>query len=132
MRNDLGVGFGREGVAFRAKLLLKSEIVLNDSVVNDYDFPSAIAMRMSILFAWSPVSGPACVPDAVGSFKGLVADNLFEIPELAFRAANLKTISVPSYSYAGRVVTAVLKFAQSFDDDGNYLLLADVTDDSAH
>ena len=87
--DDFGVGFGRELVAFVDQLLLQADIVFDDAVVDDDDLAGAIAMGMSVFFRGAAVRGPARVADAVGAVERLQADDLFQIAQLAFGAANL-------------------------------------------
>ena len=65
--DDLGVGFGGEGVALGEELVLEDEVVFDDTVVHDNERAGAVAVWVGILFGGSPVGGPASVTDAVGA-----------------------------------------------------------------
>ena len=76
------------------QLLLQCEVVLDDAVVDYDNVAAAIAMRMRILFAGTAVRGPTGVANAIGAIERLVADDFFEVAQLAFGAANLQPFSV--------------------------------------
>ncbi len=132
MSDDFGVGLGRELVAFGDQLLLQRDIVLDDAVVDDDDLAGAVAMGMSVLFRGTPMRRPAGVADAVGAVERLQADDLFQVAQLAFGAANLQASAIAGDRDAGRVVAAILQPPQAIDDDRHYPLLANVTNNSAH
>src|SRR5690242_3826655 len=92
--DDLCVGFGGEAVALFDEPPLQRNIVLDNSVVHYNYTPAAIAMRMGILFGGASVGCPTRVADAVSSIERLQADNFFQIPQLAFSAADLKSFPV--------------------------------------
>ena len=96
MRDDFGIGFGGELVAFFDQLLLQAEIVLDDSVVHDDDLAGAVAVRMGVLFGGTPVRGPAGVADAVGAIERLQANHFFQIAQLALGAADLQPVPLPA------------------------------------
>ncbi len=98
----------------------------------DDDFAAAVAMRMSVFFRGTPVRGPAGVADAIAAVQRFEADGFFQVAQLAFRTAHLQLVPVAGNGDSGRVVAAVLQTTQTFNDDGNDFLLADVTDDATH
>ena len=69
--------------------------------MNNHDFAGAVAVRVGVLFGGASVSGPAGVADAVSSVEGLEADDVFEIAELALRAADLQAFAIASDGDAG-------------------------------
>src|SRR4029077_16830206 len=89
-------------------------------------------MRVGVFFGRSSVSSPAGVTDAVGAFDWRLREDLFEVAELAGGAANLELAFFCDYRDAGGVIAAILEFAESLNDDGDNLLRAYVSDDSAH
>ena len=94
VRDDFGVGFGGEFVAFGGQLLLEREIVLDNAVVHHHDFSGAVAVGMGVFFGGTAVGGPAGVSDAVGAVERLEADDFFQIAQLAFGAADLQAGAV--------------------------------------
>ena len=73
--------------------------------------------------------------DAVSAFERAVTQDGFEVGELAGSAADVEPGGVvlrACYRDAGGVIAAVLQAAQAFDDQGDDILRADVTNDSAH
>ena len=130
--DDFGICFSGELVAFLNQLLLEGQVVLDDAVVDDDDCAGAVAVRMGVFFAGAAVSGPARVADAIAAFQRLLADNVFEIAQLAFGAADLKAVAVSGDRDARGVLTPILQPAQTFNDDRYNFFLADVADDAAH
>ena len=55
----------------------------------DDDAATAVAMRVGVLFSGTAVSRPAGVSDSVSTVERFETDYLFQIPQLAFGAANL-------------------------------------------
>src|SRR5436309_14314574 len=104
--------------------------------MDDDNFPSAVAVRMSIFFAGTPVGGPACVANSISAIQRLKPDDLFQIAQLAFGAPYLQRVSaaapVPGHSNAGGVVSAIFKPPQPVNNHRNNALLAYITDDSTH
>ncbi len=131
--NDLGVGLGDEFVALRDEFALQIEIVLHNAVV-DYDHAAgAVAVGVGVLFRGASVRGPARVADAEGALDRMLAQNLFQVAELARSATDLKRgAGRAAHGDACRVVAAVFEAPQPLDDDGNYLLGTDITDNAAH
>ena len=100
--------------------------------MDDDDFAGAIAMGMGVLFGGASVGGPASVADPVCAIERLEANDFFEVAQFAFGAANLKAVSIASDSDASGVVAAIFETAQTFDEDGDDALLANVADNTAH
>src|SRR5205085_6594737 len=78
------------------------------------------------------VCGPARVPDAVCAVERLQPDRFFQVAQFAFGAANVQMMRLIHDRDAGRVVTAILKFAQAINDDRHDLFIAHVTNDATH
>ena len=132
VRDDFRVGFGGELVAFGDQLLFEREIVLDNAVVHYDDFAGAVAMRMGVFFGGAAMGRPARVSDAVGAVERFQTDDFFQIAQLALGAANLQACAVPSNCYSRGVIAAVLQLSEAFDDDGDDLLLAHISDNAAH
>ena len=132
MGDDLGIRFGLEGVTFPLKLGFKRDEVLHDAVVDDDDVAGAIAVRMRVLFSGSTVGGPASVADTVAAIDGIEPHGFFQVAKLAGSAADAESFVVAIYGDSGRIVTAVFEFLQTFQDDRDCSLLADVADNAAH
>ncbi len=132
MRDDFGVGFGLEGVAFLLQLLFQRKEVFHDAVVNDDDIAGAVAVRMGVLFAGAAVRGPAGVADAVVAFDGIEAEHVFEIAEFARCAADTEGFVVTVDGETRRIIPAVFEPFQAVHDDGDGALGAYITHDSAH
>ena len=130
--DDLGVGFGDEGVALGDELVLEGEVVFDDAVVDDDEGAGAVAVRVGVLLGGAAVGGPAGVADAVGAVDGVGGEDGVEIAELAGGAAELQAVGAAGDGDAGGVVAAVLEAAQAFHDDGDEGFRADVSDDSTH
>src|SRR6266700_7169787 len=128
----LCVGFGGEAVALFDELPLQRNIVLNNSIVHHDYTPAAIAVRMGVLFGGAAVGCPAGVADAVSSIERFQADNFFQIPQLAFGAANLKSFPVAAHGYARRVVAAILQALEPINNDRHDSLVTHVSNDATH
>ena len=132
MGDDLGVGLGDELVAPGDEGVLQREVVFDDAVVDDDEGAGAVAVRVGVFFGGAAVGCPARVTDAEGAVDGGVADDGFEVAELAGGAAEFEAFGAPSYGDAGRVVTAVLEAAKTFNNDGDDRLRTNVSNDSTH
>jgi hypothetical protein len=117
------VALGDEGV-------LEGEIVFYDAVVDDDEGSGAVAVGVGVLFGGPAVGGPAGVADAEGAVYGGVGDDGFEVAELAGGSAQEQAFGASGYGDAGGVVAAVFEAAETFNDDGDDGLGADVTNDS--
>src|SRR5580700_3425768 len=89
-------------------------------------------MRMGVLFRGTSMRGPAGVAYAIGAVEGLEADDFFQIAQFAFGAAKLQFVSIAGNGDTSRVVAAVLKPAQTLDDDWDYFLLTDIANNATH
>jgi hypothetical protein len=72
------------------------------------------------------------VADSIGAIEGLEADDLFQVAELAFGAANLQAVSVTANRNTRRVVAAIFQSPQAVKNDRHHALLTYITHDSAH
>src|SRR4249919_3675271 len=100
--------------------------------MNDDDLTRAVAVRVGVLFARTPVGGPASVADPVGAVEWLETDRFFQIAQLAFGAANLQPFPVAGHSDPGRIISAIFQATQTIDDDRHHALFPDVSNDPAH
>ena len=76
--------------------------------------------------------GRSSIQRMLCAIERLEADYFFEIAQLAFGAADLQAGAVAGDRDSGGVIAAILQLSEAFDDDGDDLLLADVSNDSAH
>src|SRR5215831_2292265 len=130
--DDFGIGLSSETMAFVSELLLQGNVIFDNAVMDDDNFPCAVAVRMRVFFRWAAVRGPACVADSVGAVERLEANDLFQIAQLAFRTTNLEAVSVATNGDSGRVVAAIFQPPEAIKDDGDDALLAYISHDSAH
>ena len=131
--DDFGVGFGDELVALIDEFAFEVEIVFDDAVVDYDDAAGAVAMGMGVLFGGAAVGGPAGVADAEGAVEGMLAEDFFEVGELAGGAADIEGGAGGAADRdACRVVAAIFEAPQALNDDGNHFSWADITNDSAH
>ena len=131
MRDDLGVGFGREGVALRLELALQFEVILDDAVVHDDDAPRAVAVGMGIFLGWPAVRRPSRVADAIQAVNRPGLDLLLEVGELARRSAQGDALRTYD-RHARGVVAAIFHPPQSVEQHGHNRPRTDVPNDSAH
>ena len=133
MRDDFCISFGNEFVPVRLQFTFERKVVLDDAVVNNDDVASAVTMGMRILFRGAAVGCPARVADAVGAFKGMLADDFFQIAQLARSAPKFQwAVAAIADGDAGRVIAAVLQSPKPFNDDRNGFLRAYIADNSTH
>ncbi len=133
MRQDLGVGVAPEGMPLACQAGLDRAKVLDDAVVNDGDLFAAIVMGMSVDVVRLTMCGPARVADAETTGVGYAA-RLERGCEFRHFSGLLQSEKFPVLDQgdAGRIVSAVLKPLQSIQNDGDAILMPDISDDSAH
>ena len=135
--DDLGVGFGGEGVAFGDEGFFELEVVFDDAVVDDDEGAGAVAVGVGVLFGGAAVGGPAGVADAEGALDGVFGEDVGEVAEFAGGAAKLERVGDAigrgaGDGDAGGVIAAVLEAGEALHDDVDGGFGADVTNDSAH
>ena len=99
--DDLGVGFGGEGVALGDEVVLEREIVFDDAVVHDDEGAGAVAVRVGVLLGGAAVCGPAGVTNSIGAVDGVAGEDGVEIAELAGGAAELQALGAAGDGDAG-------------------------------
>src|SRR5579859_1296554 len=138
MGDDFRVGFGRKFMPFFCELSFKGEIVFYDSVVDHDYLAGAVAVRMGIFLARTPVGGPTCMADSVSAvaLQRLETDDLFQVPQFALGPAYLEAFMLPvavaCNRDAGGVVPAIFETTQPFNNYGNHTLFTYVTNNSTH
>ncbi len=133
MGDDLGVGLGDEVVAERDEFVLQIEVILHNSVVHHDNAAGTVAMGVGVFFRGPAMRGPTGVAYTEGAMQGILAQHLFQIGELAGRAPDFKHgAGRTADGDTRRIVAAVFEPPQPLNDDGDYLLGTNVTDDSAH
>ena len=130
--DDLGIGFGDEGVAFLRQLALQFQVVFDDAVMHHHDAPGAVSMRMGVLFGWPAMGRPTGVANAVGAVQRVLPDHFFQVAQLPGRPAQFEPMSRGPHSDTGGVISAVFQPPQAFQNDRDYVLRADISHDSAH
>ena len=86
---------------FFLKLIFELQIIFDDSVMDNYDFAGAIAMRVRVFFGGAPVGGPARVADAVSAVERAETNCLFEIAQFSLSAADLEFVTFTDDGDAG-------------------------------
>src|SRR5580704_402405 len=132
MRYHFRVCLGDELVAFALELFLQLEIVFDDAVVDYDNLAGAIAVGVCVFFSGAAVSGPARVANAVGALDGRFLDDFFKVAEFSGSATDFQFSVLGDDRDARGIVSAILEFSQTLDDDRHYLFRSDVTDNSAH
>src|SRR5262245_39255695 len=126
MRDDLGVGVGRELVAEAAQPGAHLLVVLDDAVVHHRD--PARDVRVGVPFRGHAVRRPAGVADADRAVQA--PGELFQLGNPAAGANTLH--GAVDDGDAGRVVAAILEAAQALDQDRHDVSGGYGSDDSAH
>src|SRR3954451_1038714 len=96
-------------MTFLDQLFLETEIILDNTVVDNDDFSGAIAMRMRVFFCGPAVSGPTRVADAVSAFKRLLTYGLFQIAQFVFAMPQLQPVPMAANPNSRRVVAPILQ-----------------------
>ena len=129
MRDDLGVGVGRELVALLLQLVAQLLEVLDDAVVHDRDLVGRVRMRVD--FVGLAVRRPAGVADAGMAAERLLREALLEILQLAFGAA-AREVAAFQRRDAGGVIAAVFEPLERLDHFLGDRLAAENADNPAH
>ena len=131
VREHLGVGVAGEAMPKRLELLAQFGEVLDDAVVHHRDAAVARHVRMRVGFAGTAVRRPTGVADAARSRKVEMPGGMRKAFDLAFAMKHLK-VAILLDGDARRVVAAVLKALEAFDEDVFDRTRSGVADDSAH
>ena len=129
--DNFGIGLRAEYHAVCLQFFLERDIILNDAVVHHGDAVAHARMRVRVDVVRCAVCCPAGVSDAERA--GYAARSVYLFAQdsqttLRLDGANL----VREYSDACRVITAVLQFFQTFQQEGCRLLMAGIAYDSTH
>ena len=90
-------------------------------------------MRVRVFFSGTSMSCPARVADAECALDGMFAQDFFKVGKLTLGAANLKrSARRAADGDSCRIVTAVFETPQTLNEDGNDILGANITNNSAH
>src|SRR5438093_8026029 len=71
------------------------------------------------------------MPDADRSADNLAGHSFLQIGQLAHAPAHLN-LPIPQDRDAGRIVPAILQTLEAIQEDGDCILLPDISDDAAH
>src|SRR5229473_6617222 len=132
VRHDFRIGFRDEFVPFALQLLFELQIIFDDAVVDHHDLSRAITVRVRVFFGRAPMRRPAGVPNPISSVDWRFLDDLFQVAQLAGRAANFQFARGVDHRDTGGVIAAVFQFAQPFDNDRNNFFGPDIAHNSAH
>jgi hypothetical protein len=88
-------------------------------------------MGMRILLRRFTMGRPPRVTDPGGPTKTLFAQRLFQIDQFADATADLD-FAVAMDRDAGRIVSAIFQTLQAIQENGNRVLITDVSDNAAH
>ena len=89
---------------------LQLKIILDNAVMYNHNAAGAVAVRVRVFFGWPAVRGPARVADAERAVERMLAQDLFQIPELARRTPELeRLVAGAAHSDSGRVVAPVFE-----------------------
>src|SRR5207302_10216015 len=100
--------------------------------LSGHRWAGAVAWGLSVLVAGAAVRCPAGVANAIGAVGRLGPDAFLQVPQLAFRAADLESVGVAGYGDSGGIVSAIFQPSQAINDDRDDLLFANVADDATH
>src|SRR5947209_19742353 len=87
---------------------------------------------MRILFRGAAVRRPARMSNAVFALDRIQLQRILQIAQLARGAPHAQALILAVDGYASRVVAAIFQSLQSFENDGNSALLANIPHNSTH
>ena len=131
MSEHLGVGVAFEMMAEPFQPLAQLGEVLDDTVVHHRDAAVARHMGMRVGLAGAAVRRPARVADAAGSREIEMTGGVLEAFDLALAVEHLQAAVLLDCN-ARRVVAAVLKALEAFDEDVLHGTRSGVADNAAH
>src|SRR5215472_6864707 len=112
MRNDFGIGLGRELDAVVLKFAAQLGEIFDDAVVHHRDFFGGV--RMGIVLGWSAVGRPAGMANADRAFERLAREPGLEIFELAFGAPTRELAAFQRRDARG-IVAAIFEALERID-----------------
>ncbi len=107
-------------------------VILNDAVMHYHDLARAVPVWVSVVFAWPPVCGPACVTDSVAAIQRVQVDCSLKIAESANCPADLHPVAVAGDRCSRRVIASVLQTPKAFKDDRGCRFFPNVSNNAAH
>ena len=109
MRQHLSISLGLKYMALLNQLLLKHQIVLNNTIVYYCKIPSAISMRMRVQIRWSTMSCPTGVTNTNAAYRHIAINLLLQLCQTAYAFLHTNLVSfIIIYSNTSRVITSVL------------------------
>ena len=127
---QFGVGVGRKRRTVRGQTGSKFRCILDDPVVYDRDAAARISVRVSVCVARRAVRCPARVADPHGRTDALWQTR-FEVADAAL-GFERRELATPVHGDPGGVVPAIFEAAKAFDENGNCVVVADVSEDATH
>ena len=132
LRHDFRIRIGTELIAMLRQEFTQLRVVFDDAVVHHRHPPAVGKMRVRVHIRRFAVRRPARVADARRARHGCSALRpLEQDAQTPLRLADGKPI-VADDGEARRVVPAVLQFFKRFQQQRRRLLIADISNDSAH
>ena len=113
VRDNFRVGLSGEAMSLFRQLFFQRNVIFYDSVVHHHDFAGTVTMRMRVFLGRAAVSGPAGMANSVGTIQRLEPDDLLQVAQFAFRAANLQTLAVTANGNTCGVIAAVFQTPQA-------------------
>ena len=133
MRQHLSISFGLEYMALLNQLLLKHQIVLNNTIVYYRKIPSAVSMRMRIQIRWSTMSRPTGVTNTNAAYRHIAINLLLQLCQTAYAFLHTNLVSfIIVYSNTSRVITSILQLVQTFQQKLCCLLVTYITNNTTH
>ena len=128
----LGVGRRLEGEATFLQFLAETQVVLDDTVVNQSDIARLRAMGMGVHLVRLAVGGPAGVRNADVTADILRRSEGLQIGDLALSFIYVEFVGLVEECHTSAVVATVFKALQALNEDGIGLLMAYISNNSTH
>jgi hypothetical protein len=134
VHHDLGIGFRRKAVTGSLHARAYRLVVFDYAVVDDADFEVAARgeMRMRIRFRRRAVRRPARMGQAGPRLHALAAHEFVEVGDAPGGTQTLEPAVLVDERDPGRVVAAVLQFADALDQQLHHIARGRRADYSAH
>ena len=113
------------------QVFLQRQIVLYDAIVHHGEIARAVRMRMGVAVRRASMRRPARMADADLPLRLIALDDPLELGETAHAFFHTNLVFIQNGN-ARRIITAILKLRQPFDEKRRRLALADITHDSTH
>ena len=132
MCNDLRIRLRDKLISMLFKLLLKLQIILNNTVMDNNDTLITVKMRMGVRIGRRTMGSPSCMPDPHRSGKRCSVMRQFaQYLKPALRLHHIDLPAVTDCDPRG-IIPSILKFGQTVQKDRRSLPVTNISYYSTH